>query len=285
MSDPLSPASRLARLLRWLREEPIAQFLLLGAGLFLFHAAFHSRQPVGEIRVSPELVASLAAQHTRTWQRPPTRGELNGLIDDWIREEVAVREARAQGLDQDDPVIRRRLRQKMDFLAEEQAEQRQPSEADLEAWRQAHLDRYRREPAITFRQIPLDPTSPKGTPEQRSTAHLALLNGPRPPADPVSLGDGLLLLEPRYEALPASEVRRLFGDDFATALARLQPGGWVGPVPSGYGAHLVRIEAVIPGAAQPLAQVRQAVERDWRQEERRKGRQAAYRQWQGRYRI
>ena len=133
MSGPPFSCPPLARLWHWLREEPIAQFLLIGAGLFLLHAAINARQPVGEIRVSRELVASLAAQHARTWQRPPTRSELNGLIDDWIREEVAVREARAQGLDQDDPVIRRRLRQKMEFLTEEQAEQRQPSEADLEA--------------------------------------------------------------------------------------------------------------------------------------------------------
>jgi hypothetical protein len=173
----------------------------------------------------------------------------------------------------------------MEFLTEEQVERRQPSVGDLEAWRKAHPGRYRRDPALTFRQIPLDPTNPKGTPEQRSAVLLAQLNGPNPPADPSSLGDGLLLLEPRYEALPTSEVRRLFGADFATALTKLQPGGWVGPVPSGYGAHLVRLEAITPGADQPMAEVREALERDWRQEERRKAREAAYRQWQGRYRI
>ena len=39
---------------------------------------------------------------TKTWQRPPTDAELKGLIDDWVREEIATREALALGLDKDD---------------------------------------------------------------------------------------------------------------------------------------------------------------------------------------
>lgn len=271
--------------MRWLREEPLAQFLLIGAGLFALHWAVGSRQPVGEIRVTPEQVATLAAMHSRTWQRPPTRAELEALVDDWIRGEVAVREARAQGLDQEDPIIKRRLRQKMEFLAEEPADQRQPTAAQLQAWLSAHPERYSRGATTSFQQVALDPSSPKGTPERRSPKLLALLNSPNPPADPSSLGDGVLLLAPHYEALPAQEVRRLFGAAFATALAKLQPGAWVGPIPSGFGAHLVRIQAVTPGAVPPLAEVREAVERDWRVEERRKERDRTYRQWLGKYHI
>ncbi|MFM9089432.1 MAG: peptidyl-prolyl cis-trans isomerase [Cyanobium sp.] len=271
--------------MRWLREEPLAQFLLIGAGLFALHWAVGSRQPVGEIRVTPEQVATLAAMHNRTWQRPPTRAELEALVDDWIRGEVAVREARAQGLDQEDPIIKRRLRQKMEFLAEEPADQRQPTAAQLQAWLSAHPERYSRGATTSFQQVALDPSSPKGTPERRSPKLLALLNSSNPPADPSSLGDGVLLLAPHYGALPAQEVRRLFGAAFATALAKLQPGAWVGPIPSGFGAHLVRIQAVTPGAVPPLAEVREAVERDWRVEERRKERDRTYRHWLGKYHI
>ena len=59
---------------------------------------------------------------TRTWQRPPTAQELAGLIEDYIREEVLYREAVAMGLDRDDIIVRRRLRQKLEFLTEETAE-------------------------------------------------------------------------------------------------------------------------------------------------------------------
>jgi hypothetical protein len=96
---------------------------------------------------------------------------------------------------------------------------------------------------------------------------------------------GRLLLEPRFEGLPGREVERLFGREFAASLARLQPGGWVGPLRSGYGEHLVRLERREPGALPPLAEVREAVERDWRQDQRQQAREADHRRWLSRYRV
>jgi hypothetical protein len=271
-------------MLQRLAAEPLAQFLLIGAGLFLLHAAVRSREPVGEIRVSRGQLFSLAALHERAWMRPPTRRELQGLMDSWIREEVAEREARAMGLDRNDPVIRRRLRQMLEFLSEERADQRQPSPADLQTWLREHPDRYRRDAAYSFTQVFLDPTSSAAPPSRRAPVLLARLNGVAPP-DPAGLGDPLLLLEPRFESLPGREVERLFGRDFAAALARLQPGGWVGPLRSGYGEHLVKLERVLPGLVPPLAEVRQEVERDWRQDQRQRQREADYRRWLSRYRV
>jgi hypothetical protein len=275
---------RLSRMLHRVAAEPLAQFLLIGAGLFLLHAALRSREPVGEIRVSQGQLASLAALHERAWMRPPTRRELEGLMEGWIREEVAEREARAMGLDRNDPVIRRRLRQKLEFLSEQRADQRHPSQADLQTWLRDHPDRYRRDPAYSFEQVFLDPTSGADPPERRAAALLARLNGVAPP-DPAGLGDPLLLLEPRFEALPGREVERLFGRDFAAALARLKPGAWVGPLQSGYGEHLVKLERVVPGLVPPLAEVREEVERDWRQDQRQRQREADDRRWLSRYRV
>jgi hypothetical protein len=270
--------------LQRLAAEPLAQFLLIGAGLFLLHAAVRSREPVGEIRVSQGQLASLAALHERAWMRPPTTKELEGLMEGWIREEAAEREARAMGLDRNDPVIRRRLRQKLEFLSEQRADQRQPSQADLQRWLRDHSDRYRREPAYTFAQVFLDSSSSAEPPERRASALLARLNGAAPP-DPAGLGDPLLLLEPRFEGLPGREVERLFGREFAAALARLQPGAWVGPLQSGYGEHLVKLERVVPGLVPPLAEVRQELERDWRQDHRQRQREADDRRRLSRYRL
>jgi hypothetical protein len=269
---------------RRLASEPLFQFLLVGAGLFLLHATVRSREPVGEIRVSEGQLASLAALHERAWMRPPTQRELRGLVDGWIREEVAEREARVIGLDQNDPVIRRRLRQKLEFLSEQRADQRQPGEGELQAWLRDHPDLYRRDDAYAFQQVFLDPTSTAGPPERRAPALLARLNGAAPP-DPAGLGDPLLLLEPRFQGLPGREVERLFGRAFAASLARLRPAGWVGPLRSGYGEHLVRLERRESGVVPPLAEVRQEVERDWRQDQRQRVREADYRRWLARYRV
>ena len=74
------------------------------------------------IVVSGGRIEQLAGTFARTWQRPPSVAELKGLIDDFVVEEMFYREATAMGLDRDDTVIRRRLRQKMEFLAEDMAD-------------------------------------------------------------------------------------------------------------------------------------------------------------------
>ena len=103
--------------------------------------------------------------------------------------------------------------------------------------------------------------------------------------DAASLGDPLLLLPAAFQAASAREVERLFGREFAEALARQQPGAWRGPLRSGYGLHLVKLERVLPGALPPLAEVRQQVERDWRQEQRQRQRQADDERLLARYRV
>src|SRR5262245_41354326 len=117
--------------LRALLREPLVQFLAIGGLLFLLFEWTPGRSPAGSTRivVTPALVDRLAAGYARVWERPPSDAELKGLIDDYVKEEVAAREAVAIGLDKDDAVIRGRLRQKLE-LVEGAAEQAAPSEAD-----------------------------------------------------------------------------------------------------------------------------------------------------------
>ena len=84
---------------------------------------------------SPPGRSSTCQPHSaRVWQRPPTAEELKGLIDDHVKEEILSREAIKLGLDQNDTIIRRRLRQKMEFLAEDFAATAEPTDAELEAY-------------------------------------------------------------------------------------------------------------------------------------------------------
>ena len=106
-----------------------------------------------EIVVTQGRIDALTAAFTRTWQRPPTASERDGLIRDYIREEVYVREAIALGLDQDDMVIRRRLRQKLEFVSEDVLAPPEPTDGQLRAYLTAHPDAFRVEPRFTFRQI------------------------------------------------------------------------------------------------------------------------------------
>ena len=268
-------------------REPLVQFLLLGGALFLLQGWLRppGAAPGGEIVVSEARVAAIAHTFRRTWQRPPTAEELTALVDDHIREEVLVREALALGLDRDDTIIRRRLRQKMEFLSDERAGQDQPSERQLQAYLEAHPESFRREPRLTFRQIFLDPARRGDALPTDASRLLAELNRPGAPADPSPLGDSLPLLEPRLVEAPQAEVAALFGEGFARELVQRKPGPWVGPLTSGYGVHLVRIEGITPGTLPLLAEVRDPVERDWRNARRRERSEASYQELRSKYAV
>ena len=175
---------------------------------------------------------------TRTRQRPPTREEWEGLIRARVREEVYYREALALGLDKDDSIIRRRLQQKMEFVSDDIAAQAQPTDAELNAYLQAHPDKFRVEPRVTFRQVYLNPEK-HGKSLARDAAQLLATVEPGRRQDR-HLGAGRSAhARSRVHALPAGEVARLFGDKFAATLDGLPPGRWQGPVESAYGVHLV----------------------------------------------
>ena len=120
-------------------REPLLHFVLIGAAIFALHAALSGRD-AGRKRVvvTKARVESLAAAFSLTWQRPPTPAELDGLIRDYVREEIAVREAASLGLAQDDVVIRRRLRQKLVLDTEADAARAEPTDEELRAWLAAH---------------------------------------------------------------------------------------------------------------------------------------------------
>ena len=260
---------------RFLRE-PLVHFLAIGAALFLFFAwKGGAGSSYGRIVVTRARLESLAAGFARTWQRPPTAEELKGLVDGYVREEIAVREAMATGLDRDDTIIRRRLKQKIDFLAEDRIDAAPPSAAELSTWLAAHPDLYRAEERVSFRQVCLTPEKRGGPAAAEAEAKrlAAALEKKGPRAD--AAGDSLLL--PSDMALaPKGEIARVFGSEFADAVVKLEPGHWTAPVPSGFGVHAVVVLEKAAARAPALADVRTAVERDFIADRRSRELEALY---------
>ena len=261
-------------------------FLLLGAALFVLDA-LRPAGPAGtsEIGVSAARVRNLAQNFTRTWQRPPTREELAGLIESYVREEVMVREALALGFDRDDAIVRRRLQQKMQFVSEEATALAKPTDEELNAYLKAHADTFRSEPRATFSQVYLDPHKRQATLATDAKRLLDTLNRAEGSVGPANAGDRLLLVEPRYEDASQAEVARIFGAEFAEALMKQPVGKWGGPIPSGYGVHLVRLETLTPGGARTLDDTRPLVEREWANAKREALGQALYEKLRAKYTI
>lgn len=236
--------------MRQLLRDPLAHFLLAGAVIWGLLSLGGDRVDPAErsITLTREQQAGLALGFERMMGRAPTDTELDGRIEQWLREEVLYREALRLGLDEGDPVVRRRLAAKMDELAGAQAELAQPSEEVLRGWFRENGAAYVTGGALTFEQAWF------GTED----AARAALSGGATRGQPISL--------PRnVDGLSKEDVIRTFGEEFAAELEQLEASpGWQGPIRSGYGWHLVRLISREAGSTPPFEEVREAVERDWR---------------------
>ncbi len=249
--------------MRRLLTEPLFHFVLIGAALFAAFSLLSERDdiPRDAIVVSAGKIEHLAALFQRTWQRPPTRRDLEALIDDFVREEAAYRKGIAVGLDRDDTIIRRRIRQKLEFVAEDLVSRLTPSDEELAAYLTENPDRFQVDPRFTFRQVYLNPEQRRNALEMDASELLIALNGD-PSVDARRLGDSLLL-EHGYAGVSQRDVANLFGHRFAAALAALEPGAWRGPIESGYGVHLVLVEERSGSRLPELDEIRAQVEREW----------------------
>jgi PPIC-type PPIASE domain len=277
---------RLVHAVKRLRTEPLLHFLLLGTALFVVFEILDrpDDRKGGQIIVTTGTIEHLRAAFSRVWQRPPSAEELDGLIADYVREEVLAREAVALGLDRDDTVIRRRLRQKMEFIANDLAAQAEPSDEDLREHLAQHPDLFRLEPRLTFRQVYLNPQHRGDGVEQDAAQLLAALHLAGIQAEFDAMGDSTLL-SPELIDARASEVAGMFGEPFARQLLQLPLGQWQGPLASGYGVHLVYVSERMDGRIPPLAEVRDAVHREWANARRLEANETFYRTLRQRYAV
>jgi parvulin-like peptidyl-prolyl isomerase len=252
-------------------REPLLHFLLIGIGLFvLFHVVRGGDTGAPrEILVPEARVEALAENFAKTWMRPPTAQELKGLVDDYVAEEIYYREGIAMGLDQDDIVIRRRLRQKMEFISEDAAAAVEPTDAQLQDYLARHAEKFVDPPRLSFRQIYLSTERRGEAARAQAEQLLAELQAGRGPADVATAGDPTLLPEAMESASP-QQVANSFGTEFAQQLDEAPVGQWSGPLQSGYGLHLVMVSRREASALPTLEQIRPIVVREWQAEQRTK---------------
>ena len=244
--------------------DPLLHFLLIGAALFLVFGLF--KDPAGNLENSVIItqgdIEFLKANFARTWRRPPTENELVNLIEDKVRDEISYREAVAMGLDQNDPVIRKRLRMKVELLAEDIAGLVPPSDEDLSSFLEKHRDSFRREPQISFKHVYLSSDKRGADVENDARDLLAKLSAVGPGVAPEAYGDPIMLPK-EFKLDYARNVERLFGKLFSQYLFQVAPGGWAGPVRSSDGLHLVFVRERIAARDPELSEIRQEVEREW----------------------
>ena len=265
--------------MRAVMREPLLHFLLAGAGLFLLFsfAAGPDSADNDEIVVSSGQIEHLTTLFVKTWQRAPTDVELRGLIDSYILEEVLYREAVAIGLDQDDTIIRRRLKQKMEFLVDDFSAAN-PSDADLQKFLDSDPERFRAEARISFEHVYLaDPQAGE------IEAILAALQSGEPLDSGIASLSGLL--PQRFDDASETTIAGQFGGSFKDALFTLDIKKWTGPVESPFGTHLVKIEQIVESRVPMLDEIRDEVKREWLVDRRDVAQQAVFDSLRGKYTI
>lgn len=271
-----------------LLKDPLVHFLLVGAAIFALSYWLNppAADTENEILISAGDVAKMRDQIALVQGRPATDEEVNGVIETQIREEVLYREALAMGLDRGDTTVRTRLVEKMRFLTENVGEPPLPGAAELETWFNERQERFRIPPLVTFEHVFFAIEKRGARAETDAAAALPRLRASRDttPATFGQMGDPLPLWN-RYDNIPETDVGLIFGQEFADGMAPLEPGTWHGPMRSRFGWHLVRVVARSAERQPAFAEIRDAVQTAYIDEQRQAGNEARYRAMRERYDV
>lgn len=275
-------------IMRWLRE-PLVHFLLIGLVLFAAYGFIQRDQSPDEssnqIVLTPDDIRQLNIYFVSQWKRPPTPEELQAMVEDKIREEVLYREALAMGLDKGDTIVKRRMAQKMEFLAEDVASAREPTTAELKDWFAKNTDLFALPSRISFRHLYFSPDNRgqhayydavkalEKIAEQSEDSKIA-----------TSLADQFMFQDYYGDRTP-EQLSKEFGPQFAVAVSELNSGSWQGPIESGYGWHLVFVDSVIPGRIPAFEEIEPDVRTAWLGEQKQKARQEAYENIRAKYTV
>ena len=235
---------------RWARE-PLLHFLVIGAALFVI---YHWLNPTAansdtsrRIELTNDDIRQLEISWTAQWQRPPTPEEMRNLVEDKVRQEILYREGLALGLDRDDTIVKRRLAQKMEFLADDVSALRDPSLDELKKWYAKNGSHFSLPSRITFRHLYFSPDKRGAQARDAAASALAKLAGKTADAiDLTTLADSFMFQDHYGDRTP-DQVANVFGTKFAEELFKLRPGEWNGPVESGLGWHLVWVDSITAG--------------------------------------
>jgi peptidyl-prolyl cis-trans isomerase C len=271
-----------------LPREPLIHFMLIGA--VLFAASGYLQRDGGapsskQIQLSVDDLRQLDLIFRSQWQRDPTPEELGRLVENKIQEEVLYREALAMGLDKDDEIVKRRMAQKMQFLAEDVAAAHEPTTTELKSWFDTHTAMFALPPRLSFRHLYFS-SDRRGAHAREDAAKAVVTLAGRPEDSPLaaSLADRFMFQDYYRDRAP-DYLGKEFGPQFALAVEKLAPGSWQGPIESGFGWHLVFVDAVIPGRVPAFEEIEPDVKTAWLSEQKSLAWQKAYKEMRTKYTV
>jgi peptidyl-prolyl cis-trans isomerase C len=238
-----------------------------------------------QIELTLDDLKQLDVSFVSQWHRQPTPEEFGGLVESFIRQEILYREGLAIGLDKDDTIVKRRMAQKMEFLSEDVASAHEPTTQELKDWFVKNPQKFALPDHVTFRHLffGFDRRGQKAQIEAESAvARISSL--PEDSSVAKSLADPFMFQEYYADTVP-EQLAKEFGPNFATAIFKLKPGSWQGPIESGYGWHLIWIESIVPGRTPNFEEVEPDVRAAWLADKKAEQWRTAYAKMRAKYEV
>ena len=276
-------------MLRRLSLEPLLHFLLIGLLLFVVYDRLH---PGAETRTDSTRIVLTSDDFEQlgvTWlaqgRPPPTPEQMQSLIELRVREEVLYREGMTLGLDKDDTIVKRRIAQKMEFLAEGASIDSNPSPDALRVWFKDNAQRFSLPPRVSFRHLYFSPDRRGEHAREAAVNALTRFSGkPRDRKDAESLGDPFMDRD-YYGDRSAEDMAKLFGSNFAREIVNLKTGHWQGPIESGYGWHLVFIDTSVATRVPSFEEIEPEIRAEWIEDHRAEFKRKTYEAMRARYQV
>ncbi len=264
-------------------KEPFLHFILIGFAMFLLYGLVNEKtDSKNTIVINDFDVNALISKWEMQWKRPPTEEELQQLINLNIKQEVFYQEALKMNLDHNDEIIKRRLSQKMQFLSNDIAAMIEPTDEDLKNYFKEHSDKYLLPPSYSLYQITFSPDKRK---DNYKDALETLKQFPNASFEEMkNLGDDLPFSY-YFKNINAHELGLQLGSKFPKGLKKVAINQWEGPVPSGFGYHLVYITQKKAPESPAFEAVKKAVLRDYEYDKQQEIDESIYRELKKKYSI
>jgi len=262
--------------------------MVLGAVLFVGYAYLKpdtKAESSYEIALTLEELAQLQMLYESQWRRSPTPEEFSAMVENKVRQEVLYREALAMGLDKNDEIVKRRMAQKMQFIAEDLAAAQEPGTEELRAWYAENSDKFSMPKRLSFRHLYFSPDSRGAQAYDDAVSSLAKLDDQ--PVDS-QLADTLadrFMYQDYYADQTSISLAKEFGPQFAVAVAELTPGSWQGPIESGFGWHLVYVDSLVPGRVPAFEEIERDVKTAWLGVQKEIAWRKAYKEMRAKYAV
>lgn len=284
-----APLAAQPSILQRLTREPLLHFLLIGLALFVVYDRLHptaeTKSESNRIVLTPDDFQQLAVTWLAQGRAPPTPAQMQSLIEVKVREEVLYREALALGLDKDDTIVKRRLAQKMEFLAEGASIDSNPSPDTLRVWFRDNAPRFSLPPRVSFRHLYFSPDRRGERTREGATQAMAQLSGkPADWKDAAAIGDPFMEQD-YYSDRSLEDMAKLFGSNFARQVVNIKPGSWQGPIESGYGWHLVFVDSSSPSRIPAFEEIEPEIRSEWIDDQRAQAKRKTYETMRARYQV